>query len=270
MPIPLFLAGLPGKMAAEVAELAAASDDFTLSPHGLTSPVHEGEQLLFGEATVTLVGDDSRASLALPADTVAIDYTTPDAALANARWYAEQGVPFVLGTTGFDAAAAKELVERSETCAVIAPNMATPIVLLQAAARYLAETFPAALAGGELAIRESHQANKRDTSGTAKAMVASFNALGVEYPVEAIQQVRDPDRQQSEIGVPAEHLAGHAFHRYELATAAGTVRLVLEHNVLGRRVYAEGTLAAARFVARRVQGGRRGEVYSMEDVLRGE
>lgn len=269
MSIPLFLAGLPGKMAAEVATLAAASTDFRLLPQGLTSPVHEGERLALGADWVELIGDDSRASVSLPADTVAVDYTTPDAALDNARWYAEAGVPFVMGTTGFDAAAVRETVSRSEACAVVAPNMAPPIVLLQAAARWLAESFPGALAGAELSVRESHQQGKRDTSGTAKALVASLNALGVGFSVDAIDKVRDPELQRSEIGVPEEHLTGHAFHRYDLSAAAGTVGLVLEHNVLGRRVYAEGTLAAARFLSRQIGSGARGRVFSMEDVLRG-
>lgn len=264
----VFIAGLPGKMAAAVAELVAADNDFRLTDTGLTSPVHDGESLALGGQTVRLIGDDSLASLALPADTIAVDYTTPDAALANIGWYTQNGVPFVLGTTGFDMAAAHRLVAASDVSAVIAPNMATPIVLLQAAARFLAEGFPGALRGARLAIRESHQSNKRDTSGTAKAMVASFSTLGIGFDVDQIEKVRDADLQREQVGVPEEHLGGHAFHRYELQAAADTVGLVLEHNVVGRRVYAEGTLTAVRFLRERIANGSRGEVFTMEDVLR--
>jgi 4-hydroxy-tetrahydrodipicolinate reductase len=269
MPIPIFIAGLPGKMAAETAALVAASEDFELFEIGLSSPVHEGETIDFGDQSVGLVASDSLMVVALPADAMAVDYTTPDAALDNVRWYAENDVPFVMGTTSFDLAEAKRLVAESGVSAVIAPNMAAPIVLMQAAARWLATEFPGALAGAELSVVESHQTNKRDTSGTAKALVASANDLGVPFPIESIEKVRDPERQQSEIGVPAEHLAGHAFHRYELSAAAGTVQLVLEHNVLGRRVYAEGTIAALRFLQSKIAAGSRGEVFTMEDVLRG-
>jgi len=266
---PILIAGLPGKMAAEVATLVAAADDLDLLPTGLTSPIHEGESHSLAGATVELIGDDSLAGLALPADTVAVDYTTPDAALANVRWYAQQGVPFVMGTTSFDRSEAAELVAASEASAVIAPNMAAPIVLLQAAGEHLASQFPGAMADAELSIRESHQAGKKDTSGTAKAMVDYFRRLGVEYDVEAIDKLRNAGAQRA-AGVPEEHLGGHAFHRYELHAAAGTVQLVLEHNVIGRRVYAEGTLAAVRFLRERVAAGSRGEVFSMEDVLRGD
>ncbi len=256
-------------MAAETAALVAASSDFELFEIGLTSPVHEGETLSLGDQVVGLVASDSLAVVSLPADTLAVDYTTPDAALDNVRWYAGSDVPFVMGTTSFDLAEARRLVAASGVSAVIAPNMAVPIVLLQAAARWLAAEFPGALAGARLKVVESHQANKRDTSGTAKALVASANELGVPIPLEDIEKVRDPERQQNEIGVPPEHLAGHAFHRYELTAAAGTVELVLEHNVLGRRVYAEGTIAALRFLQSKIAGGSRGEVFTMEDVLRG-
>lgn len=269
MPTPILIAGLPGKMAAEVAELVAAADDLGLFASGPTSPVHDGETLSFSGQPITLVGEDTLATLALPAETIAVDYTTPGAALGNARWYAQQGIPFVMGTTGFDLAEAQDLVESSETSAVIAPNMAVPIVLLQAAGNFLATEFPGAMAGSELSLRESHQATKRDTSGTAKAMVELLNQCGVPFGVDQIEQVRDPQRQREELAIPQEHVAGHAFHRYELSAAAQTVQLVLEHNVLGRRVYAEGTVAAVRFLSDRVAAGSRGEVFSMEDVLRG-
>lgn len=269
MATPVFIAGLPGKMAAETAALVAASDDFELFGTGLTSPLHDGEVVAVGAESVGLVATDSLPAVALPADTLAVDYTTPDAALGNVAWYAENDVPFVMGTTSFDLAEAKRLVAASGVSAVIAPNMAAPIVLLQAAARWLAEEFPNALAGADLSVTESHQSGKRDTSGTAKALVASVNALGVPFPVEQIEKVRDPERQRAEVGVPEEHLDGHAFHRYELSAAAGTVQLVLEHNVLGRRVYAEGTVAALRFLRGKMAAGSRGEVFTMDDVLRG-
>ena len=266
MPTPVLVAGLPGKMALETALLVAEADDFALAPVAATSQDRAGGSVEIDGASLRLA---SFEDLSLPEGCLAVDYTTPDAALANARWYAERGVPFVMGTTGFDAAEARRVVEASSVSAVIAPNMAGPIVLLQAAARFLADEFPSAMAGGGLTIRESHQSTKRDTSGTAKAMVASLNELGVDFDVSAIRKVRDADTQRQEIGVPEEHLAGHAFHRYELRAAAGTVGLVLEHNVVGRRVYAEGTVQALRYLLVRRAAGSRGEVFTMEDVLRG-
>lgn len=38
----------------------------------------------------------------------------------------------------------------------------------------MAQNFPGAFAGYKLRVVESHQSTKKDTSGTAKAVVASF------------------------------------------------------------------------------------------------
>lgn len=274
----LLIAGLPGKMALETAMLVESDECLEIAT-GITSPARHGQTCQVGDREITLVGADrrdeigqselSQGELRWPTGMMAIDYSTPDSAVANAAWYAEQGIPFVMGTTGYDAEAVKAILSQSKISAVVAPNMAAPIVMMQAAMRWLATEFPGACAESELAIRESHQQGKRDTSGTAKALVASFQELGVDYSVDQIDKVRDPERQTTEVGVPTEHLAGHAFHRYDLACADGTVNLALEHNVVGRRVYAEGTLLAVRFLATRLKAGSQGELFSMEDVLRG-
>ena len=48
----------------------------------------------------------------------------------------------------------------------------------------LAQNFPGAFAGYRLEVTESHQRAKADTSGTAKAVVASFAKLGT--PIEEV------------------------------------------------------------------------------------
>ena len=51
----------------------------------------------------------------------------------------------------------------------------------------MGQEFPGAFSGYKLAVTESHQRTKADTSGTAKAVVSSFQRLGLEFPeVQAI------------------------------------------------------------------------------------
>merc|ERR1712093_11942 len=103
----------------------------------------------------------------------------------------------------------------------------------------MAQNFPNAFGGYKLDVTESHQSTKADTSGTAKAMVSSFNSLGVQkFEVDDIKKVRDP-QEQAEFGVPKEYADGHAFHTYTLASADGSVQFQFKHNVCGRRTYAE-------------------------------
>lgn len=45
----------------------------------------------------------------------------------------------------------------------------------------MAERFPGCFSGYSLAVAESHQRTKVDTSGTAKAVVASLNKMGLQF-----------------------------------------------------------------------------------------
>jgi 4-hydroxy-tetrahydrodipicolinate reductase len=200
---------------------------------------------------------------------ICIDFTHPTAVNGNAQFYCEKSIPFVMGTTGGDREALVATVENSHTTAVIAPNMAKQIVGFQAMMAWAADTFPGLFDGYAIAIRESHQKGKADTSGTAKAMVGYFNKLGLRFSVDDIMQERDPEIQVNEWGIPEAHLAGHAWHTYTLTSDDQTVKFQFTHNVNGREIYASGTLDAVVFLHRHVQKGAKGEVFSMMDVLKG-
>ena len=49
----------------------------------------------------------------------------------------------------------------------------------------MAQQFPGAFAGYKLEVTESHQRQKADTSGTAKAVIASIAKLGA--PISEVQ-----------------------------------------------------------------------------------
>ena len=111
----------------------------------------------------------------------------------------------------------------------------------------MADSFPGAFTGYSMTVAESHQSSKVDTSGTAKAIVASFQELGVQFAEEQIEMVRQPAEQTARMAVPEAHLLGHAFHTYELTSPDGMVQLKFEHNVCGRSIYAEVRATAARW-----------------------
>ena len=52
------------------------------------------------------------------------------------------------------------------------------MVAFQATLELMAKEFPGAFSGYKLEVTESHQRQKADTSGTAKAVVASIAKLG--------------------------------------------------------------------------------------------
>lgn len=262
--IRVMIAGLPGKMATLVAEHVERAEDMELMDFALTEDV--GKPLKIGETKVfqvPLAHHDAKLK-ELPPDII-VDFTLPRSVIRNAGLYCECEIPFVMGTTGGDRDLLIQTVESSNISAVIAPNMAKQIVVFQAMMKYAAENFPNAFKGYNLVIRESHQKQKADTSGTARQMVKYFNQLGIPIKTDQIIRLRDPD-EQLVIGVPAEYLDGHGWHNYSFCSKDGNVLFRFFHNVNGRDVYAQGTLDAIRFLAKHKKN--KGKVFSMIDVLK--
>jgi 4-hydroxy-tetrahydrodipicolinate reductase len=116
---------------------------------------------------------------------------------------------------------------------------------------------------------ESHQKTKADTSGTAKAVIASIQTLTSNQPPfsveDDIQMIRN-DQKSIAFGVPEHAMQGHAFHTYTL-TPDGSVQFELKHNVAGRTIYAEGTADAVKFLAKKLAQGGANKVYNMINVL---
>ena len=172
-----------------------------------------------------------------------------------------------MGTTGGDLNALVRMVETAQTTAVIAPNMAKPIVVFQAMLEHGAASFPDVFNDFHLSVVESHQQGKADTSGTAKAVVGSFNKMGVEFGVNEITKIRDPEAQQK-MGISKEYLSGHGWHTYTLTSPDETVKLQFTHNINGRQVYMPGILDSVDFLNQQIQNGVKGQVFDMMDVLR--
>jgi len=277
---PIMVNDLTGKMGRAVAEAVVARGEATgavhLVPLAFSGEAKDAVDVAGVRVEIASVRDgDPRARLeALMAEhpgMIVVDYTLPAAVNANADLYVACGAPFVMGTTGGDREKLLADVRAARHHAVIAPQMGKQVVAFQAAMRLMAENFPGAFSGYTLSVTESHQSSKVDTSGTAKAIVESFNELGCGFDIEDAVLVRDPPTQVAEMGVPEEHLLGHAFHTYRLVSPDETVAFEFQHNVCGRSIYAEGTVDAAQFLAKKVQEGDAAAektVYDMIDVLK--
>ncbi len=266
--------GLPGNMAEVVARQIVADDRYDLIAHSLTGPEISETEYNFKGFTIRLIQPQARETALRQIKEsegvfISVDYTHPSAVNSNAELYCNHGLPFVMGTTGGDRKLLEETVAASSTAAVIAPNMAKQIVGFQAMMAYAAKTFPNLFRGYSLQIRESHQKGKADTSGTAKAMVNYFNALGAPFGADEIVMERDPAAQKTEWGIPEEFLTGHGWHTYILVSDDQTVRFEFSHNVNGREVYGRGTLDAIMYLSEKIKDGASGKVYTMIDVLKG-
>lgn len=273
--------GMPGPMATAAAE-ACLRKGLSLSPFAMTGPDIEPctitvvDSVTGNSSNVRLIPSNQPEEIAKSLagireaagaeNVMAIDYTHPSAVNGNALFYKENKLPFVMGTTGGDRD--KLIQDMQGHFCVIAPNMGKQIVAMQSALEDLANKYPGAFDGYKLEVVESHQKTKADTSGTAKAVIASIQKLASDdnFTNKDIQMLRD-DQASLDFGVPADAMNGHAFHTYTLTSPDGSVQFQLKHNVAGRTVYAEGTADAVKFLARQVKKGETPTQYSMIDVL---
>lgn len=273
--INVIMAGLPGNMATTAAGHLINDKRFhIIQGAGLTGPdVSDLEIKIEGLKIKLILPDQHEKVLSqlqhVVQNPIVVDYSHPSAVNRNAELYCKMRIPFVMGTTGGKRDELVKTVENSDSCAVIAPNMAKQIVGFQAMMKYAAENFPNLFRGYKLKIVESHQNGKADTSGTAKAMVEHFNMLGIPFEKDQINMVRDPGVQIHLLGIPTKHIDGHGWHTYTLHSEDGTVLFEFTHNVNGREIYAQGTIDALLFLAKKIEQGEKGKVFSMIDVLKG-
>ncbi|KAF6993780.1 hypothetical protein CFC21_010620 [Triticum aestivum] len=269
---PILVNSCTGKMGKSVAE-AAVSAGLQLVPVSFSAIEVPDGKLNICDRDIH-IHDPSESERILRSiakdypDMIVVDYTVPDAVNANAELYCKLGLPFVMGTTGGNRQLLNKTVQDANVYAVISPQMGKQVVAFLAAMEIMAEKFPGAFAGYKLEVMESHQATKLDVSGTAKAVISCFQKLGVSFDLNEVNLVRDPEEQLAIVGVPEEHLGGHAFHNYHLTSPDETVSFEFQHNVCGRSIYAEGTVDAAMFLHTKIRSGADKKLYDMIDVLR--
>ena len=218
-----------GKMGQLVGELSGQYDCEVAGVIDPASPLHGG-----GPGADRWAGVD-----------VAIDFSTPDSVVTNARALAARGISLVIGTTGWSQheEALRKAVADAGVGIVVAPNFSTGVVLFEALVAHAAKLF----APTELAafIHEAHHAAKKDApSGTALSLKRAMEQAG--FP-------RHIDVSSTRAGfIPGTHTIG-------FDGPAETITLT--HTARDRTAFARGALTAARWVH-----GKRGW-FTMRDVL---
>lgn len=258
------ISGASGRMGRMLIEAVLDAPDCTLSGalDVAGSPALGQDAAAFlGRTTGVSITADLDSALA---DTqVLIDFTRPEGTLHHLGACATKGVALVIGTTGFsDAQKAEIAASATRTPIFMAPNMSVGVNvvmrLIEQAARALTE-------GYDIEIIEAHHRNKVDApSGTALKMGEIVaHALGREladcavFGREGVTGVRDP----STIGF-ATVRGGDIIGDHTVLFAGIGERIEITHKSSSRATYAQGSLRAARFLARSAPG-----LYDMNDVL---
>ena len=267
---PIIIAGLPGKVATLVAEAIEGSENYLLFDIALSSSQHEGRCNLdninlLSTSNSSLIENLYNIKRIHPS-VIIIDYTSPNAVNSNAELYTKIGIPFVMGTTGGDRQKLFETVKNSEISAVIDTNMAPHIVIMQSILEQASKEFPGSLPGWKLSVVESHQAGKKDVSGTARSWLPKLKALGANL-IGEIESIRDP-KKQTDLGI--QNTDGHGYHWFTLTSPDEKASFQIFTSVEGRAPYITGTLMAIDFLKEKIKDQQKGEVYSMTDVLKSQ
>jgi 4-hydroxy-tetrahydrodipicolinate reductase len=202
------VAGAAGRMGEAVCEAVEEAEDTVLA--GRADPA-------LGTELAEVLGE---------ADVV-VDFTVPDTALDNVRACLQAGVHAVVGTTGFDLDAAREIAASGKANCFVAPNFAIGAVLLMEVSQTIARHMP------ECEIVELHHDKKLDApSGTAKRTQELVDAAGgnVHQPIHSVR------------------LPGLVAHQEVIFGGVGQT-LSVRHDSIDRRSFMPGVLLAARRVA---------------------
>lgn len=196
-----------------------------------------------------------------------IDFTEPDATRRHVWLAAKDHKPCVIGTTGLDDAARKELEDASREAPILrAANMSLGVNLLLA----LVERSAASLGPEwDIEIFESHHRHKADApSGTALALgqaAAKGRGAGKNPPpdIETVyaRHGRTGERREGSIGYSVAR-GGDVAGEHTVFLYGQGERLELTHRATDRAIFARGALRAAQWLASRPPG-----LYSMRDVL---
>lgn len=254
--IKLIICGAAGRMGQAICEAAMNSKEFAIvaAVEGHGHPLI-GKPLC--EKIPAVVADD--LLLVLQSGDVVIDFSNPEATAANAAKASVMKKPMVIGTTGLGQKHKEMFAEMSKDIPiVVSSNMSIGVNLMYKLAYAAAKKLPS---GYDIEITEAHHRDKKDApSGTANRLLQEVQKARQLNPVYERQSSPKP-RADDEVGIFSLR-AGDIVGEHSVFFAGPGERLELTHRAHSRRVFAEGALLAARFVARAKPG-----LYDMQDVL---
>ena len=238
----IILNGASGRMGRIVAERIEASDDMAIA----------ARVDRFGEADCTaLDGYDG------PADLV-IDFSNHAATGEILDYCLRRGLPVIIATTGQTDEERARIRDASARVPVFfSANMSIGVAVLAELARRAAMAFPNA----DIEIIERHHNQKLDVpSGTALLLARRIAEARPDAEC-VVGRHEYGKRRPNEIGIHSLRY-GNEVGTHEIILSTCNETITLKHEAENRALFADGALAAARFLA-----GKPAGLYDMRDMI---
>ena len=187
-----------------------------------------------------------------------IDFSHHAATQTLLDYCTRRNLPLVLCTTGQTECERAAIAEAGARIPVFfSANMSPAIAMLAGMAAQAAKMFPDA----DIEIIEKHHNRKLDVpSGTALLLARSIQTVR-EDSVLNIGRHENGKRTKKEIGIHSLRM-GNEVGTHEIIISTGTQTITLKHEAEDRALFAEGAIAAARYIVHQPVG-----VYAMQDMI---
>lgn len=224
-------------MGQRISELASTDDAFKIS----VLLEHEGHQALGSKSHGVTIQSNPAA---LKDAEVLIEFTTPEATFLHLKECLKTRTKMVIGTTGLSADQIKAIKAASKVIPIVfSSNMSVGVNLFFKVAGEVAKKTGQAY---KVRIAETHHVHKKDApSGTAKTLA---------QVVEKITKVKVTDIQSTR--------EGEVIGDHDIYFESDVDTIVLRHHAKTRDIFVQGSLVAAKFLAKKQKG-----LFSMQDVL---
>ena len=169
-----------------------------------------------------------------------------------------KNLPVVVATTGHTAEEKALIADAAKKIPVFfSANMSIGVALLAELAKKAASVFPEA----NIEIVEKHHNQKLDVpSGTALLLAHRMQEVLTDS-VLLVGRHENGKRTAKEIGIHSLRL-GNEVGTHEIIIATGAETITLKHEAENRSLFANGALAAAKFLE-----GKSAGLYSMQDII---
>lgn len=176
----------------------------------------------------------------------AIEFSTPEAAVANATALAGIGVPVVIGTTGWlgEIEKVKAAVEAGDSAAVWSPNYSVGVNVFFRLVAEAAKLLAGQAEYGAYAWEIHHDEKKDAPSGTLLKLVDEMKKAGYGRGIDV-----------------ASNRAGRVPGTHEIGFDSAADTITLRHTARSREGFARGALQAAKWVV-----GKKG-FYEFSETL---